>query len=78
MALPLRRRDRTIGALNLFRGPVGGLVPDERQMARVLVSLATIGIINHRNLVSSSPAPAPAALPAPPAVTPREGVPPRR
>lgn len=47
-------------------------------MARVLVSLATIGIINHRNLVSSCPAPAPAAPPAPPAVTPREGVPPRR
>lgn len=47
-ALPLRLRETTIGAFNLFCANGRTLDDDELQVAHVLASMATIGIINHR------------------------------
>lgn len=49
-ALPLRLRDRTIGALNLFRAQVGALPPRQLQVAQVLAGMATVGLTNQRTV----------------------------
>lgn len=46
-AVPIRLRDRTIGALNLFQTGTTGFTPRELQVARVMADMAAIGIINH-------------------------------
>jgi GAF domain-containing protein len=47
-ALPMRLRDQTIGALNLFYGSPIVLSDDDVEMAQALADVATIGILQHR------------------------------
>ena len=49
-ALPLRLRDRTIGALNLFCVATTELTPMQLQVAHAMASMATLGILNHRTV----------------------------
>lgn len=46
--LPLALRGRTVGAVNLFGATVGGPTSRDLQVARLLASIATVGILNHR------------------------------
>jgi transcriptional regulator with GAF, ATPase, and Fis domain len=46
-ALPMRLRDQTIGALNLFQSGTEPLSVHHLNVARVLADMAAIGIINH-------------------------------
>lgn len=46
-AFPMRLRDRTIGALNLFCDREGGLSPEELRIAHAMTTMATLGILNH-------------------------------
>jgi transcriptional regulator with GAF, ATPase, and Fis domain len=48
VALPLRLRDETIGALNLFRVQPGALVSQDRSLAQAMADVATIGILQER------------------------------
>ena len=48
LALPMRLRTDTIGALNLFRVGTGGLSPDDQSLAQALADVATIGILQER------------------------------
>lgn len=47
-AFPMRLRDHIIGALNLFSRAPAALSERDQQVAQVLASMATIGLINHR------------------------------
>jgi GAF domain-containing protein len=47
-AIPMRLRDQVIGTLNLFRGAANGLDPAVARVARALVDVATIGILQER------------------------------
>jgi transcriptional regulator with GAF, ATPase, and Fis domain len=47
-ALPLRLRDETIGALNLFREQPDALSPEEIALGQALADVATIGILQER------------------------------
>ncbi|MGZ4591546.1 MAG: ANTAR domain-containing protein [Actinomycetes bacterium] len=47
-ALPLRLRDQTIGALNLFREAPTVLQPHEQRLAQALADVATISILQER------------------------------
>ncbi|QDP96496.1 GAF and ANTAR domain-containing protein [Microlunatus elymi] len=47
-ALPMRLRDQTIGALNLFRLPGGELPADDLMIAQALADVATITLLQHR------------------------------
>ena len=47
-AIPMRLRDQTIGTLNLFRGEPDGMTPAVASVARALVDVATIGILQER------------------------------
>ena len=47
-ALPLRLRDNTIGALNIFQLPGNELPEGDLQIAQALADVATIAILQHR------------------------------
>jgi transcriptional regulator with GAF, ATPase, and Fis domain len=47
-ALPLRLRDETIGALNLFSVAATALQPDELRIGQALADIATISILQER------------------------------
>ncbi len=49
-AVPMRLRDQTIGALNLFQAEIEQFSPHKVNVARVLADMAAIGIINHWSL----------------------------
>jgi transcriptional regulator with GAF, ATPase, and Fis domain len=48
VALPLRLRDQTIGALNMFRVRPGPLTPAHCALGQALADVATIGILQER------------------------------
>ncbi len=48
VALPLRLRDQTIGALNMFRVHAGPLTAAHRSLGQALADVATIGILQER------------------------------
>jgi transcriptional regulator with GAF, ATPase, and Fis domain len=47
-AFPLRLRDTTIGALNLFSKHPGALPDDDQHVAQALADIATIGLLQER------------------------------
>lgn len=50
VALPLRWRDETIGALNMFSACPQPLQPAEHRLGQALADVATIGLLQERNL----------------------------
>src|SRR3954471_13076889 len=54
IAVPLRRRDATIGALKLFRDEPYDPTPDEMRLAQAFADIATIGILQQRSVHRSS------------------------
>jgi GAF domain-containing protein len=53
-ALPMRLRQRSIGALNLFHGDEAPLSPADLRVAQALADTATIGILQQRALQGSN------------------------
>jgi transcriptional regulator with GAF, ATPase, and Fis domain len=49
-ALPMRLRDEVIGALNLFRAAPGPLDPADLRVGQALADIATIGLLQERNV----------------------------
>lgn len=49
-ACPLRLREQTIGALNVFGSAAAPLDPDDLRIAQALADVATIGILQQRSL----------------------------
>jgi hypothetical protein len=49
-ALPMRLRDEVIGALNLFRARPGPLDPAQLRIGQALADVATIGLLQERNV----------------------------
>jgi GAF domain-containing protein len=52
-ATPLRLRGQVIGTMNLFSYHVGALVSEDVAVAQALANVATIGILQERNIRSS-------------------------
>lgn len=48
VALPMRLRGQTIGALNLFRRSTGGLAADDQRLGQAMADVATIAILHER------------------------------
>jgi len=55
-ALPMRLRDQVIGALNLFSAPPGPLDLGDVRIAQALADVATIGLLQERNVRRSETA----------------------
>jgi GAF domain-containing protein len=51
--VPLRLRDETLGAFNLFDGPDHVLLAADLQMVQALADVATIGLLQHRAIQRS-------------------------
>src|SRR6201989_1583473 len=49
-ALPMRLRDQVIGALNLFGAGPGGFDPADLRIGQALADVATIGLLQERNV----------------------------
>jgi GAF domain-containing protein len=49
VALPLRLRSVTIGALNIFHDVEATMTPDDQRLAQALADVATIGILQQRS-----------------------------
>ena len=49
-AIPLRLRDTTVGALNLFDGHVGRLQSADVHLVQALADVATIGLLQERSI----------------------------
>jgi transcriptional regulator with GAF, ATPase, and Fis domain len=49
-ALPMRLRDQVVGALNLFSARAGPLGPAELRIGQALADVATIGLLQERNV----------------------------
>jgi transcriptional regulator with GAF, ATPase, and Fis domain len=49
-ALPMRLRDQVIGALNLFGARPGGFDPADLRIGQALADVATIGLLQERNV----------------------------
>ncbi|HZQ87064.1 MAG TPA: GAF and ANTAR domain-containing protein [Acidimicrobiales bacterium] len=52
-AVPMRLRDQTIGALNLFRDDEGPMPDDDVVAAQALADVATIAILQHRAAINA-------------------------
>jgi transcriptional regulator with GAF, ATPase, and Fis domain len=52
-ALPMRLRDETIGALNLFRLKPGQLTPADLSIGQAMADVATVGLIQERAIAAS-------------------------
>src|SRR6478752_1346446 len=52
-ALPMRLRERTIGAFNLFRPPSAPLAEIDLALGQALADVATIAILQHRTIRES-------------------------
>ena len=52
-ALPMRLRDETIGALNLFRTEPGRLSETDLEIAQAMADVATVGLIQERSIAAS-------------------------
>jgi transcriptional regulator with GAF, ATPase, and Fis domain len=55
-ALPMRLRDQVIGALNLFSAEPGPLDPADLRIGQALADVATIGLLQERNVRRSETA----------------------
>jgi GAF domain-containing protein len=54
LALPMHVRERTVGALNMFRTGNGPLPADDVHAAQALADVATIAIVQHQSLLDAS------------------------
>jgi GAF domain-containing protein len=52
-AIPLRLRDRVVGAMDLFGTGVGGLEPEDVTVVQALADVATIGLLQERAIHSA-------------------------